>query len=291
MNAKYISRIIKKMLSIYHHNIKYTYNRNIVMKERGKSMLVAERHQKIVELVNERKSIRVSELSQIFSITEETIRRDLEKLENQGKLIRSHGGAVSIGPTKGLEISYLEREVTNVKEKRQIAKEAVKLIHEGDNIMLDASTTAWYMAKELPDIEMTVLTNSIKVATELSTKKNITVISTGGILRSESLSFVGPLAESSLESYHVSKAFISCKGFHLKNGLSESSEQQARIKAKMMQGADLVYIMVDHSKFGIQAFSRFSTLEGIDYIITDNKTSDEILEQLSDQSIKILKTK
>src|SRR5690625_842264 len=173
-------------------------------------MLVAERHQKIVELVNERKSIRVTELSKIFSITEETIRRDLEKLESQGKLIRSHGGAISVGPSKSLEISYLEREITNVKEKRQIATEAIKHVSEWDKIILDANTTAWYMAKELPDIEITVLTNSKKVATELSTKKNITVISTGGLLRNESLSFVGPLAETSLESYHVNKSFISC---------------------------------------------------------------------------------
>src|SRR5690625_5851794 len=124
--------------------------------------------------------------------------------------MRSHGGAISIRPSRSLEISYLEREITNVKEKRQIASEAIKFVNEGDKIILDASTTAWYMAKELPDIEMTVLTNSIKVATELSTKRNIAVISTGGMLRNESLSFVWPLAETSLESYHVNKSFISC---------------------------------------------------------------------------------
>jgi len=253
-------------------------------------MLVAERHQKIVELVNERKSIRVTELSKIFSITEETIRRDLEKLERQGKLIRSHGGAISVGSSKSLEISYLEREITNVKEKKQIATEAIKHVNEWDKIILDASTTAWYMAKELPDIEITVLTNSIKVATELSTKKNITVISTGGMLRNESLSFVGPLAETSLESYHVNKAFISCKGFHIERGLSESSEQQARIKDMMMQNSDIVYMMVDHSKFGIQAFSRFSNLEIVDYIITDDKVEQMTLQQLQEKNLKVIKT-
>src|SRR5690625_1899761 len=290
MNAKYISRIIKKMLSIYHHNIKYTYNRNIVMKERGKSMLVAERHQKIVELVNERKSIRVTELSQIFSITEETIRRDLEKLEKQNKLLRSHGGAVRLSTSLSTEVSYLEREITNVQEKKQIALEAVKQVIEGDKIILDASTTAWYMAKELPDIDITVLTNSIKVATELSTKKEITVISTGGILRSESLSNVGPLAESSLESYHVNKAFISCKGLHLEHGMSEASEQQGRIKEIMVNNADTVYIMVDHSKFGTQAFTRFSSLDSIDYIITDSQVDPQIVQQLTDMSVQIVKT-
>jgi DeoR/GlpR family transcriptional regulator of sugar metabolism len=253
-------------------------------------MLVAERHQKIIELVNERKSIRVTELSQIFSITEETIRRDLEKLESQKKLIRSHGGAVSISTSSVSEVSYLEREVTNVKEKRQIALEAVRQVAEGDRIILDASTTAWYMAKELPDIDITVLTNSLKVATELSTKKAITVISTGGILRPESLSSVGPLAESSLESYHVNKAFISCKGLHLERGMSEASEQQARIKELMVNSADTVYIMVDHSKFGVQAFTRFSDLDSIDYVITDAQVDDETARQLIEKSVQLIKT-
>lgn len=252
-------------------------------------MLVAERHQKIIELINERKSIRVTELSKIFSITEETIRRDLEKLENQKKLIRSHGGAVSINTSSTNEVSYQEREITNVNEKKQIAHEAVKQVVEGDKIILDASTTAWYMARELPDINITVLTNSLKVATELSAKKEITVISTGGILRSESLSNVGPLAESSLESYHVNKAFISCKGLHLERGMSEANEQQARIKELMVNSADTVYIMVDHSKFGSQAFTRFSDLDSIDYVITDNQVDQQVVQQLTDRSLKLIK--
>lgn len=253
-------------------------------------MLVAERHQKIIELINEKKSIRVSELSQLFSITEETIRRDLEKLEKEKKLIRSHGGAVSLNTSSISEVSYLEREIINVKEKKQIALEAVKQVFEGDKIILDASTTAWYMAKKLPNVNITVLTNSIKVATELSTKKEITVISTGGILRPESLSNVGPLAEESLESYHVNKAFISCKGLHLKHGMSEASEQQARLKELMVNSADTVYIMVDYSKFGVQAFTRFSDLDSINYVITDSQVDEQTVQLLNDQSVQVIKT-
>lgn len=251
-------------------------------------MLVAERQQKIVDTVNERKSIRVTELSQIFSVTEETIRRDLEKLESEKKLSRSHGGAISINPSDSLEIPYTQREITNVEEKNQIALEAVKHVEEGDKVILDASTTAWYMAKSLPDIQITVLTNSIKVAMALSTKKQITVISTGGTLLPKSLSFVGPLAESSLDTYHVNKAFISCKGLHIDRGISESDEQQARIKKKMIDSADSVCIMIDHSKFGVQAFSRLSGLEVIDNIITDNKVDQQIVQQLVDKELNLI---
>ncbi len=252
-------------------------------------MLVAERQHKIIDLVNERKSVRVTELSQIFSVTEETIRRDLEKLEKEKKLSRSHGGAISTSPSESLEVPYFEREVMNVNEKKEIATEAAKQIVEGDKVILDASTTAWYMAKSLPDKPLTVLTNSIKVAMELSSKQQITVISTGGTLLTKSLSFVGPLADSSLDTYHVNKAFISCKGLHLQHGISESNEQQALIKKKMIESADTVYIMIDHTKFGIQAFSNLGGLEMINHIITDSKVDSRIIQQLEERNLHLIK--
>lgn len=249
-------------------------------------MLVAERQRKIVELVNEKLSIRVTELSKIFSVTEETIRRDLEKLEKDNLLRRSHGGAVSIEENQS-ETSYIEREITNAVEKRAIALEAIKSIEAGDQIVLDASTTAWYMAKELPDMPLTVLTNSIKVAIELSKKEQIRVISTGGSLLAQSLSFVGPLAERSLGMYHVNKAFISCKGVHLEKGLSDFNELQALVKKQMMEIADETVLMVDSSKFGVRSFSQISALSNIDCIITDAKVEGSIKRQLEEKRIKI----
>ena len=181
-------------------------------------MIVAERRRKIVELVNERLSIRVTELSEIFSVTEETIRRDLEKLEQEKLLMRSHGGAVSV-EKEPADTPFIVREVTNADQKRAIAREAVKHIQPGEQIILDGSTTAWYMAAQLPDMPLTVITNSIKVALELSKKEQIKVISTGGMLLSKSLSYVGPLAERSLERYYVNKLFLSCKGVDVVSGL------------------------------------------------------------------------
>lgn len=249
-------------------------------------MLVAERQQKIVELVNQKASIRVSELSRIFSVTEETIRRDLEKLEGEEKLRRSHGGAVSVQEGSP-EIPYFQREITNVDEKREIAAEAVKKVEPGDRIILDASSTTWYMAKILPDMPLTVLTNSVKVAVELSSKKKVTVISTGGMLLSGSLSYVGPLAERSLDTYHVSKAFVSCKGLHLQRGVSESNELQARIKEKMIQIADQVYLMIDHSKFGVQALTHVSPISEIDHIIVDSGLDPFQVRQLEELQLEV----
>lgn len=236
-------------------------------------MLVAERHEKILDLVNQRGSIRVTELGQILGVTEETIRRDLDKLEGEGKLARSHGGAVRVNGDQ--EIPYFEREIQNAEEKIAIAREAIKHISAGDRIVLDASTTAWYMAKNLPDIPLTVVTNSIKVAIELANKEKIDVISTGGILRPKSLSFVGPLAEQSLNLYRVNKAFISCKGLDFSFGISDSNELGALIKRKMISIADTTFLLLDHSKFGVQDFTHLVHLDQIDQVITDSKTDSE----------------
>ncbi|WP_152393248.1 DeoR/GlpR family DNA-binding transcription regulator [Paenibacillus guangzhouensis] len=254
-------------------------------------MLVLERYERIVQLVNERGSIRVTELSEFCGVTEETIRRDLDNLEKAGRLRRSHGGAIRIQDTdQQNETPFFEREVEHAEEKKRIALEAIKRIAPNDRIVLDASTTAWYMASFMPDMSLTVLTNSIKVATELSTKEKIQVLSTGGILASRSLSFVGPLTERTLESYHVDKAFISCKGIRFDRGLSESNEWQATVKRTMLNIADQVILLADSSKFGLQSFTRISGFGQITEIITDAGIDAETvtgLEELGIQTTKV----
>lgn len=249
-------------------------------------MLVAERYEMIVRLVNERGSMRVTELSELCVVTEETIRRDLDRLEQAGRLRRSHGGAVSVKEQQ-LEVPYTEREVMNAEEKRRIAGLAVSSIAPGDRIILDASTTAWYMASILPDISITVLTNSIRVATELSGKERIQVVSTGGILAHQSLSFVGPLAERSLETYFVHKAFISCKGVHLERGISESNELQGLVKKKMIDIADKVYVLADSSKFGVQSFTQVAALSQVNEIITDQHIDRHFVQRLQEIGVSV----
>ncbi|MCW3791982.1 DeoR/GlpR family DNA-binding transcription regulator [Paenibacillus sp. LS1] len=254
-------------------------------------MLVAERYEKIVEWVDTRGSMRVTELSERCGVTEETIRRDLDKLEQAGRLRRSHGGAVSVKYKEELqsEIPYPERAVAHVEEKRRIAIEAVKMVESGDRIALDASTTAWYMAAGLPNIPLTVLTNSIKVAAELSNKEQIRVIATGGQLASKSLSFVGPLAERSLDAYHVDKVFLSCKGVHLTKGISESNELQALVKQKMIHIADEVILLADSSKFNIQAFTRVAEMSSVGKVITDQGVDEEQVSALIEQNITCIR--
>lgn len=250
-------------------------------------MLPAERHRAIVQLVNAKGSMRVKELSQMFDVTEETVRRDLDTLESEGHLRRSHGGAVKMLDEPS-EIPYLQREVENVSEKEAIARAAIQYIEAGDRIVLDASTTAWNVALVLPNIHLTVLTNSLKVALELSTRDKIEVISTGGILRSSSLSYVGPLAEEALSKFYVNKAFVSCKGLHMEYGLSESNALQALVKRKMIEIADKVFILADHSKMQVRDFTNVGSLDEIDVLITDKQVPDEQLRALESAQVKVI---
>ncbi|MGF9695749.1 DeoR/GlpR family DNA-binding transcription regulator [Paenibacillus sp. MABNR03] len=250
-------------------------------------MLAAERYDRIVEMVNENGSMRVSELSDRCRVTEETIRRDLDRLEQAGRLKRSHGGAVSIKDDQP-EIPYRVRETTHAEEKKRIAQAALSMIRPGDRILLDASTTAGYMAANMPDIPLTVLTNSIQVATELSSKDKIEVISTGGQLAQRSLSFVGPLAERSLETYHVDKLFLSCKGVHLEGGgISESNELQARLKQKMVGISDQVILLADASKFGVRAFAKVTGLNAVHAVIINEPQEGDLIHRLKDYDIQI----
>lgn len=250
-------------------------------------MLVAVRHNKIVSTLNERETIRVSELSALCGVTEETIRRDLEKLEAQGKLARIHGGAISIKDDD--DLPHFKREVINKKEKMSVAKEAVKYIEENDIVFLDASSTALYLARFIPNINLTVLTNSIQICTELAKNSNIRVVCTGGTLSPNSMSFVGPLTLQTIESYYVNKVFFSCKGIHEEWGISDSNELQSLVKRKMIQMADKKYLLLDHTKLNKRAFAHIEKVDAVDVLIIDSNATDESIANFIKRDVQIIK--
>ena len=248
-------------------------------------MLVLERHLNILSLLESQGSARVAELAQQFGVTEETIRRDLDKLEAEGRLRRSHGGAILLKDTGG-ESPYWWREVAHEKEKEAIAHEAVRRVGSGERILLDASTTAWHMARRLTDQHLVVVTHSIRVAVELAKLSQVEVLFIGGHLVRSSLSLVGPVAERMLGQYHVDRLFLSCRGVDLDHGLSDVTEAQASFKRSMLDRADRRYLLVDHSKFGVKSLARVCRLDRIDEVITDANASPETLEALENLEIE-----
>ncbi|SES74925.1 DNA-binding transcriptional regulator of sugar metabolism, DeoR/GlpR family [Salinibacillus kushneri] len=250
------------------------------------SIFLNERQRKITDLVDQNSAVRVNELSKKFGVSEETIRRDLEKLETDGFLNRIHGGAVKREMEEGVEIPVLRRQETHMEEKEMIAKKAASFIDDGDIIAIDASTTGLQMTKYLKDKGLTIITNSIPVTMELVKEENIEVILIGGYASEGSMSLVGNFAERVIKDYHVDKFFFSCMGVDFKRGVSEIHEAQALVKKQFLDISEKLYLLVDYSKFEKKSLIRLCNLQDVDYLITDNKVSIEKIKELNNLGIK-----
>ena len=241
-------------------------------------MLALERRNLILEKLQEEKKVVVSELSQFYNVSEETIRRDLEKLEQDGYATKSYGGAV-LNENVGFDMPLTIRSKHHVAEKRVIAEIAASLVKEGDHIMLDASSTDLFIAKAIKNIQrLTVVTNSIEIILELSECSNITVICTGGVLKEGYLALLGPEAENSTRSYFVDKAFVSCKALNREHGIMESLQAFSSLKKAILTSAAQSYLVLDNGKFDQTAFTKMVGIEEIDGVITDTRPSDDWLQ-------------
>ncbi len=249
-------------------------------------MLAPERHRRILDRVTQQGSVRVVELAGSLSVAEETIRRDLEKLDRSGRLIRIHGGAVP-AEDGGMELPFSVRFVTNQKEKRAIADLAVKRLAPGDVIALDASTTVNELARIIPDIPITVVTNSLTAIASLQGRSKITIVGTGGILDAPSRCFVGSLVEKTLRQFNINKLFFSSKGLDFERGLSVLDDNHAHVKRSMIELAQEVCLLVDSSKFGVSSVEFFADLEEVGHLITDEGAERGDLDRLLELGISV----
>ena len=241
-------------------------------------MLAVERRKLILEKVHEEKKVIVSELSKEFDVSEETIRRDLEKLADEGHVIKSYGGAV-INEIGSIDLPFNVRWKANAVGKQKIAELVSQEIKDGEHIFLDASTTAVFIAKNIKQKKnLTVITNSIEILLELSDVVGWNIIDTGGTLKGDSMSLVGKKASDNIEKYNADKVFLSCKGIDIEKGVTEGNDETGSIKQSMIHSSQKVYLTVDSSKFDKIAFSTICSLSKIDVIITDCKPEQKWLE-------------
>lgn len=232
-------------------------------------MLAIERRNKILSILQKESRVVVSDLSKAFNVTEETIRRDLEKLEKDGFAKKAYGGAI-INESVNADLPFTVRKTANVSGKQKIADIIASMIQDGDNIMLDASSTAVYIAKQLKNKKnLTIITNSIEILLELSDITGWKVLSTGGVMKEGSLSLVGYQAEKMISCFHVDKTIISCKGLDIEKGITDSNEMEAHIKKLMFDSANVKIIAADSSKFDRISFTKICDLSEIDMIVTD----------------------
>ncbi|HEY1791156.1 MAG TPA: DeoR/GlpR family DNA-binding transcription regulator [Verrucomicrobiae bacterium] len=242
-------------------------------------MLAAQRQQRILDMVLKSGAISTVRAARSLAISEETARRDFEMLEAEGLLSRRHGGAVRLNDSHR-DLPLDSRESANIEEKQSLAKSALALIHAGDSLFFDASSTVFHLARLLPNMDLTVLTPALKVAIELARRPAIRVILSGGTVGHSSLSCQGDLAAASLERCQVKKAFFSCRGVDPNRGLSEANLEQADLKRTMMNLAEQTILLADHSKIGVKSSWFFAKLSDVDILIADQRPTRAVIRAL-----------
>ena len=247
-------------------------------------MLAITRKNEIKDIVLEKKSVTVTELSKQFSVTEETIRRDLKSLEDEGFLLRTYGGAfIQDGVQNEVEMTI--RETAYVESKKIIACKCLELVHNGDSIFLDSSTTAMFVCNEIKDMRLTVLTNSLKITNLLSDCANINLITIGGIYTPQYMSFLGKSTLQAMGGFFVDKAFLSCRSLSMEHGITDSNEQLAELRQKVLERANQTFLIADYSKFNKTSFIKICDFDEIQCIITDKKQKQEWHEFLDSKSV------
>lgn len=251
-------------------------------------MLALERKNAILASLSMKGRVLVGDLSREFGVTEETIRRDLEKLVNDGLATKTHGGAVKNNGFN-LDLPFYVRKQTNIESKQYIAALIGNMIHDGDCIMLDSSTTALCVIRSILNKRgITLITNSIEILLELANKTDWTVVSTGGMLKRDSLSLVGSQAERAVSGYHADLAICSCMGIDNDMGITESNEHEAQVKKAFFKSAEKKILALDSTKFDKAYFVKVFNASDINMLVTDKRPSDLWMDRLGRNNVNIL---
>jgi DeoR family fructose operon transcriptional repressor len=251
-------------------------------------MYAEERQQVILERARSKGRVDVTALAEEFTVTTETIRRDLTVLERHGVLRRVHGGAIPV-ERLGFEPALATRETVMTAEKERIAKAALAELPNEGTILLDAGTTTARLAEILPvDRELTVVTHSVSIAMSLTTRPNLTVMLVGGRLRSRTLASVDAWALQALKDIFVEVAFIASNGVSAERGLTTPDSAEAMVKRAAIACARRSVLLADHTKVGNDYFARFAELSDIDTFITDTGIDSAVATEIGAAGPKVV---
>lgn len=248
-----------------------------------------ERQEKILQMLASNVSLKVCDLSNLFNVSETTIRRDLQTMEDKGLLSRTHGGAVRTSQVN-YEASFLQKKDEMHDEKTAIGRAAAKIINDGDTIILDSGTTTLEIAKNITAVNLTVITNSIDIAEELSHKKDIDIIVTGGSLRTNTRAMVGHITENALKQFRVDKVFIGTNGISPEAGITTPNFIEAQTKRAMINSGSKIIVAADSSKFNVICISLVCEIKDVSCIITTSDAPGNIIAELENAGIQVLKS-
>jgi DeoR family transcriptional regulator of aga operon/DeoR family fructose operon transcriptional repressor len=238
-------------------------------------------------VIEENARASVIDLSKRLSVSEVTIRKDLAVLEGEGSVLRTHGGAISVGRSRA-ELAFEVRARLHTTEKSLIGAEAARLVEDGDSIALDASSTALQIARHLKARrELTVVTNGIRVATELAAQPSITVLMPGGAVRWEAFSLVGKWGTMMLRQLNIQKAFVGAVGFTLEEGLTDVNAEEAELKRAMVMSAKDVIGVFDHTKWNRVAMATFCPTNQLRLVISDDRAPVNSVKAARDLGIDV----
>lgn len=251
-------------------------------------MALNQRRMRILNLIREDGHAKVQKLSEIFDVSEVTIRQDLEALEKEGYVQREHGGAF-LKEFDSFAKTGLLLNQTNMEAKREIAQKAVKLIEEGDSIILDSGSTATELAKLLVNFNsLTVITNALNIAYILGSNPRINLIVSGGDFKAPTLSLTGELAANVFKSFHVKTCFLATAGISKDLQLTYPSVSDLVVKSAMIRAAENVYLIADSTKIGDTSFANLGRISLVDALICDSNLPEDIKAKLKDMNVKII---
>jgi DeoR family transcriptional regulator of aga operon/DeoR family fructose operon transcriptional repressor len=249
-----------------------------------------ERREHIARIIEEHGRARVSDLAAQFQVSAVTIRKDLVALESERRVVRTHGGAIAFDRSRP-ELAFEIRERLQADEKLRIGAAAAALVHDGESIVMDASTTALSVARHLKArpgwSQLTVITNGLRLASELAGHPGIIVLMLGGRVRWEALSVVGQLGDGLFTRINVQKAFLGAAGFTLESGLADATDEEAQIKRSMVTAAREVIAIVDRTKWERAAFATFCPTDKISIILTDEGAPDAMVRELAGRGVDV----
>ncbi len=248
----------------------------------------------ILSALQQSGSVSVEGLSKDLDVSLVTIRRDLDELENRGLLRRTHGGAVSIEPLFyepfRNDRSFLAQVERFAEEKRRIGRAAAALIKEGEIIALTPGTTTTEVIRGIPLArKITVVTSTVNVAMELSKRKDLDVFVTGGHLRGDWFSLVGPTAAQSLSHVMIHTLFIGADGVEPKHGVSCFSPDESQLNSTMVKHAQRKIAVLDHSKFGVVAGWKICATSDLDVLVTDSGATDEMIAPFEKAQVQVIR--
>jgi len=251
-----------------------------------------ERQHRILALLERKGEVLLNELKEVFpEVSTMTLRRDLMRFENEGILVRTHGGAISVkklhsGTSE--EDPYDLRARENIEAKMEIARKAAPLVETGRSIYLDAGSTTMCLADVIPDNNFSFITSGINIGLNLMKKQKVSVITLGGLVNRRTLSVSGPNAILFLDHINIDLAFMSSSGFSIENGFTISNMYECDLKRKVIQNAKKVIMLMDSSKINKNLPFTFSKLNDIDILITEQNVSLEIEKETQKYGVQLL---